>query len=60
MKNKPVFLLSFILASGICILPFFGYAQADPGCGPDCPIDGGLIFLLAAGAGYAVKHTRKK
>ncbi len=52
----------------IC-LPVFLHAQgtsSDPGCDPGdpgCPIDGGLIFLLAAGAGYGVKKikdSRKK
>jgi len=32
----------------------------DPGCGPDCPIDGGLSLLIAAGVGYGVKKYRDK
>lgn len=61
MKNKRgiQLLMSFgILALGI-IMPFLASAQVtDPGC-PDCPIDGGLSLLLAAGVGYGVKKYRE-
>jgi hypothetical protein len=56
MKNR-----FYVISAGIMIistlLPFFAMAQ-DPGCGPDCPIDGGLSVLLAAGVGYGVKKYR--
>ena len=43
----------------ISFSPFLAIAQTDPGCGADCPIDGGLSFLLAAGVGYGVKRYRE-
>lgn len=58
--------ISLLMILFIC-LPVFLQAQGtDPGCDPSypgCPIDGGLIFLLVAGAGYGVKKikdSRKK
>ena len=33
-------------------------ANTDPGGNPDVPIDGGIAFLLAAGAAYGVKKAR--
>ena len=48
-----------ILTISIC--PLFAVAQ-DPGGCPDCPVDGGLSLLLAAGVGYGIKkyHNHKK
>ena len=47
-----------IMVLGI-MLPLIAMAQVtDPGC-PDCPIDGGLSVLLAAGVGYGVKKYRE-
>jgi hypothetical protein len=43
----------------ICLLPCFVVAQ-DPGQCPDCPIDGGLCLLLAAGVGYGFKKNRDR
>ncbi len=52
------FLLLLIFSS----LPTLLHAQViNPGCDPldpGCPIDGGLSFLLAAGAGYGIKKIR--
>ncbi len=43
----------------LVILPAIVFAgPGDPGC-PDCPIDGGLSLLLAAGVGLGVKRYRK-
>jgi len=53
-KFKWISLLTIIIA----ILPFAAMAQTDPGPCPDCPIDGGLSLLLAAGVGYGVKRYR--
>jgi hypothetical protein len=54
---KKLQIVSSLLFIGT-LLPFFAMAQVDPGCGPDCPIDGGLSLLLAAGAGYGIKKYR--
>jgi hypothetical protein len=56
MKNK-FFVIAPVITIVTMLLPFFAMAQ-DPGCGPDCPVDGGLGFLLVAGAGYGVKKYR--
>jgi hypothetical protein len=59
MKNrKKLQLLTSLIMMIACILPGIAMAQTDPGCGPDCPIDGGLSLLLAAGAGYGIKKYR--
>ncbi len=47
----------YSLMTVVSLLPFFAMAQ-DPGPCPDCPIDNGLILLLAAGVGYGVKKYR--
>lgn len=54
----------FLLVLFIC-LPVLLHAQPDPNCDPsdiNCPIDGGLGFLLAAGIGYGLKkiHSSHK
>ena len=43
----------------VIISPLFAMAQ-DPGPCPDCPIDGGLALLIAAGAGYGIKKYREQ
>lgn len=38
-----------------------GGGLPDPGCNPDdeyCPIDSGLIALIAVGVGYGIKKIR--
>jgi hypothetical protein len=47
------------LLIAIIIFPLFAVAQ-DPGDCPDCPIDGGLGLLIAAGVGYGVKKYRDR
>ena len=32
----------------------------DPGGNPDVPVDGGVVFLLAAGAAYGAKKVRDR
>ncbi len=59
MKNK-IPLITTLMLTVVTLLPFFAMAQTDPGCGPDCPIDGGLSLLVAAGVGYGVKKYRDK
>ena len=41
------------------LVPALSFAQTGPPADPvDAPIDGGLVVLLAAGAGYGVKKYR--
>ena len=53
-----------LLVIAFSLLPFISIAQGpDPCTGPggnpaDCPIDGGISLLLAAGVGYGVKRYR--
>ncbi len=55
-----MFLSKRLLLIVINFLPYFAMAQ-DPGPCPDCPIDGGLSFLLVAGAGYGLmKYLGRK
>jgi len=56
-KNRFITMAGTLVAL-ITLSPFLAMAQVDPGCGPDCPIDGGLSILLAAGAAYGVKKYR--
>lgn len=43
----------------ICVVPSMLFAQGDPGGDPDVvPVDGGLIFLAAAGVAYSVKKIK--
>lgn len=55
-KNRFIKMTGTLVAL-ITLSPFYAMAT-DPGCGPDCPIDGGLSILLAAGAAYGVKKYR--
>jgi len=58
MKNsKRLQLLTGLMILMLGLIPCVSFGQ-DPGCGPDCPIDGGLSLLLAAGAGYGIKKYR--
>jgi len=54
-------LLKGLLIIMISIVPHFALADGDddPGPCPDCPIDGGLVVLLAAGVGYGVKKYKE-
>lgn len=42
------------------LLPGLTQAQPNPECGPDnpCPIDSGLVALIAVGIGYGIKKIR--
>jgi hypothetical protein len=70
MKFFRLFLFFVILVSILLILTEVSIAQnigpGDPGCDPldpDCPIDGGISLLIAAGIGLGAKKTyndRKK
>ena len=45
----------------LTLLPGVTRAQPDTTTDttdPDAPIDGGVIFLIAAGIGYGIKKTR--
>ena len=60
MKNKKSMklLMGLLMIAVVTMLPSIAMAQVtDPGC-PDCPIDGGLSLLIAAGVGYGVKRYR--
>ena len=48
-----VILLLFIFI----LLPGLSHAQPNPDCPPDdvCPIDSGLVALIAVGVGYGIK-----
>ena len=53
-------LMSLMIFIVVGLIPNLALAQVtDPGC-PDCPIDGGLSLLLAAGVGYGVKKYREE
>ena len=43
------------LTIAIIIFPYFTMAQTDPGPCPDCPIDNGLVLLIAVGLLYGMK-----
>lgn len=57
--SKKYMIMKFLMVMLMFLLPGIVMAQVtDPGC-PDCPIDGGLSLLLAAGVGYGVKRYRE-
>ena len=57
-----VFTFTIVLFISLCV-PTFVHAQDGPPCvGPDpdlgdCPIDSGLLILIAIGAGYGIKKV---
>jgi len=55
MKTK--LLISFLICACLSLAPMLSHAQTDPGCNPDlpCPIDNGVLFLLAAGLALGAK-----
>lgn len=60
---KNILMIAFLVIILINI-PFYSHAQDDIGIpcdyqDPDipCPIDGGLIVLLAVGVGYGIKKV---
>lgn len=59
MNSRNMKWITAVVIFAISCTPFLAMAQTDPGCGADCPIDGGLSFLLAAGVGYGVKRYRE-
>jgi len=60
--KKSYWQLSYLvmLLFGFLLLPGLLHAQPNPDCPPDmiCPIDGGLVALIAVGVGYGVKKIR--
>ena len=62
MNNKQMIRLAMgLLMVAFSMLPYITMAQCgdgtDPGGNPDnCPIDGGISLLLAAGVGYGLKR----
>jgi hypothetical protein len=60
-KRLSTLAVTGLLTIFLNTLPFFATAQdPDPGPCPDCPIDGGLCLLLAAGVGYGVKNHQNR
>ena len=59
---KRFFIVGISLTLFLCS-PALVRAQEDPPCvGPDpqtgeCPVDSGLLLLIAAGAGYGIKKA---
>jgi len=60
MKQYSKWLFKLTVVVIVFCLPVLAHAQClDPLGNPiDCPIDGGLSFLLAAGVVYGVKKVR--
>jgi len=61
IKNKQLIKLAMgLVMIGFTFIPFISMAQPGPCPGPEteCPIDGGISLLLAAGLGYGVKRYR--
>jgi hypothetical protein len=62
---KYILAVRLVVMIFIC-LPSIVSAQPDPGCNPDgfrsdgtfCPIDNGLVVLLAFGVLYGIKRYR--
>lgn len=58
------FLILSIIIFTIILLPHFSNAQGpDPGCDPldpACPVDGGVLFLIAAGIGMGARKIRNQ
>ncbi len=55
---KYSLILTFLLIVLSCFPSIVHAGPGDPSCDPldpGCPIDGGLGFLLAAGAAYGIK-----
>lgn len=61
MKQYTKWLFTFsVLLILFCFLPSLLMAQGDPGGDPDVvPVDGGLVFLAAAGVAYSVKKLKE-
>jgi hypothetical protein len=72
MKNMKIkFRTAFVVVALLVLTIGFNFnsiAQIDPpppdGCvdplDPACPIDGGLVLLIAAGIGIGAKNARRK
>jgi hypothetical protein len=71
MKNMKINLRTAFVAIALLVLTigfnFNSIAQDPPppdGCidplDPACPIDGGLVLLIAAGIGIGAKNARRK
>lgn len=64
MKQLSKLSIAVAILFMICLAPSISFAQAlnpgDPCTDPDeyCPIDGGVVALLAAGVGYGIKKVR--
>ncbi|MCD6062944.1 MAG: hypothetical protein K0R82_855 [Flavipsychrobacter sp.] len=52
---KKIILIAILLT-----VKFIAFAQGDPGDNPDAdvPLDGGVLFMAAAGAAYAIKKLK--
>ena len=54
MKTNKIF-VSAIVCLFCLLIPTSLFAQLDPGPCPDCPIDRGVVMLITAAVGIAVK-----
>lgn len=62
-RVRKVFFPLIVLTMIALFSPVLGKSQADPGCDPmepGCPVDGGVLFLVAAGIGIGAKKIFKK
>lgn len=68
MEKLRRLILCFLLCAAMLTLPQAAFCDGEefgnlPGGGcdpvdPSCPIDGGLVALLAVGVGYGIKKVR--
>ena len=62
-KVRKIVLPLVVLLMLAFFFPMVVNAQADPGCDPmepGCPVDGGVLLLVAAGIGIGAKKIFKK
>jgi len=56
--NRSLIKVLMLMLIMTTMLPYIALADDDPGPCPDCPIDGGLVLLLVAGAVYGIWKYR--
>lgn len=61
MKHLKKLIIAFTVSAVLLATPFLAFSLPGDDCDPldpACPIDGGLVALLAVGVGYGVKKVR--